>query len=112
MTKYYPIANTITLSRQDMLSVGVEKNNVTYRGKVITLSDIDGDVYIMAKKKLDGFRQSTQYLFRAPLESEWFISGAEPEAYKSICDLSTSFHIAELVLVRTITITTQVEITL
>lgn len=37
--------------------------------------------------------------FRAPKKGEWYLSGAIITAYQAPNDLSTSYHIAEIVLV-------------
>jgi len=41
--------------------------------------------------------------FRVVRRDEWFISGAIPEAYQALGDLSCRYHIARLVLVSTVT---------
>jgi len=38
--------------------------------------------------------------FRCPRKGEWYISGAEPEAYRAPNDLSSEYRIAELIEVR------------
>lgn len=40
---------------------------------------------------------------RLPRKGEWFLSGAEVEAYKAHNDLTTKYHIARLVKVETVT---------
>jgi len=40
---------------------------------------------------------------RPPRKGEWYLSGAVIEAWKTINDLSTPYHIAELVEVETVT---------
>ena len=38
---------------------------------------------------------------RKPKKGEWFLSGAEIEAYQAKCDLDTVYHIAKIVRVET-----------
>lgn len=38
--------------------------------------------------------------FRAPKKGEWYLSGAEPTAYKAPNDLSSKYHILKLVRVQ------------
>lgn len=40
--------------------------------------------------------------FRPPRKGEWYLSGAKPEGYVALNDLSTSYHIGELVRIRTV----------
>jgi len=47
---------------------------------------------------------------RCPKAGEWYLSGARIAAYRAPNDLSTEYHIAELVLTETITITTTREV--
>ena len=42
---------------------------------------------------------------RPPQAGEWYISGAIPDAYRAPNDLTSSYHIAKLVLVETVTTT-------
>lgn len=42
-----------------------------------------------------GFEAVTTGDYRCPREGEWFISGAEPEAYRAVSDLRTPYFIAE-----------------
>jgi len=37
--------------------------------------------------------------YRNPKAGEWFLSGAIPEAYHTLCDLNTKYHILKLVKV-------------
>ncbi len=120
--KYYPIEDTKKLTKEDVKSLGVDIKDVTVWGKkVCTLSDINGDVNVMTKRKVSGYTQydpslnskkNTIYEYRKPLKGEWFLSGAVPAAYRAARDLSISYYIVELVLVKTITITTQMEVIL
>lgn len=43
--------------------------------------------------------------YRPPKKGEWYLSGAIPHAYKAPNDLSTPFHILNLVKTETVTIT-------
>ena len=41
--------------------------------------------------------------FRAPKKGEWYLSGAVTAAYRAKNDLTTEFHIARLVVVKSVT---------
>ncbi len=116
--KYYPIEHHYSLTEEDIEEMGVELKDVTLWSKKVFSLSHDGDVNIMAKKKIhpdhffDSDMNNDPCVFRAPLKDEWFLSGAFPAAYRAERDLSISYYIVELVLVKTITITSQVEVTL
>jgi len=46
---------------------------------------------------------------RAPKKGEWYISGAEPQAWRAPNNLTTKFHIAKLVVTKTEVVTSTVE---
>lgn len=46
---------------------------------------------------------------RPPKKGEWYLSGAIPECYRAPNDLSTPFHIIQLVRVKTHTVTEIIE---
>lgn len=47
---------------------------------------------------------------RNPLKGEWYLSGAIIEAYQAKSDMTTPFHIAEIVLIKRITTEHVIEI--
>ncbi len=113
---YYPIADRLT--GDDAKSLGIKLNDVTVHSRKVCSLSHDGDVNVMAKKKIhpdhlfDSDMNAPVCVLRPPKQGEWFLSGAVPAAYKATFDMSVSYHILELVLVKKVTITTEVEVTL
>lgn len=47
---------------------------------------------------------------RAPRAEEWYLSGAEPEAYRAPNDLASEYQILKLVTIKTTIVSTTVEL--
>ena len=52
------------------------------------------------KFSLNKFRAVKIGQYRPPMEGEWYLSGAIPEAYRALNDYSAPFHILEIVRVK------------
>lgn len=87
MAKYYNLADDLT--EKDCLGLGISTKFCLWSSKKIS-----ENVKVVAKKSKE---------YREPKKGEWFISGAIGEAYHSPNDLSNKYHIAKLVLVKSIT---------
>lgn len=60
-----------------------------------------GDLFPVVDAGRDHRVQATGE-FRAPKRGEWYISGAIPEGYRALNDLSTEYHIARLVKIKVV----------
>ena len=84
MTKTYPLGDTPT-SKETGGASAAER---------LVLSSLGADS--------KNFRAIATGEKRKPRKGEWYLSGAEITAYRAPNDLSTVYHIAKLVRVRTI----------
>lgn len=106
--KYYPIADS--LSQLDALNLNLKFKEDWSHGYEY---ELDENVIVMAKRRdWSHIQYQPEYTFRQPKQGEWFLSGATPAAYRAKRDLSMSYYIVELVLVKCVTITKQVEVIL
>lgn len=64
------------------------------------------NLYPLAEFCREAYNYNQAYLrakptgeFRPPKKGEWYLSGAIVEAYRALNDLSSSYHIAKIVLI-------------
>ena len=75
-------------NRDELLALGIDQNARVIRSIVHPKTEGVSIKAILTNQ------------FREPMKGEWYLSGAIPEAYRAINDLSTKYRILKLVLVR------------
>lgn len=92
-TEHYPLGDTLNLTERKQFGLSIDE---AIRLLMIQNPRKDG-VYVRAVKTGE---------FRSPKRGEWYLSGAEPFAFRASTDYVTKFHIVKLQTIkRTSTIT-------
>ena len=86
MNKFYPIGDTPSVEEMKSLELPHDINSMIGHRNVAAINT---------------------NVVRCPMKGEWYLSGAEPMAYKAPNNLSTKFYIARLVRVKKVVNWTQ-----